>query len=104
MAPALKSSRRALAMGAVLLALPGAAGLAACGSQPERRASAAPTASHAPATSPAPSPAAVKRKTRAQPAHLTQRERRQARHLLKRLRKATAKAPRSVVTDSGLIP
>jgi hypothetical protein len=104
MATAVRSSRRALALGAVLIALPAAGGLAACGSQPEPRASSAPAASRAPTTTPAPSSVAVKRKARAQPAHLTRRERRQARRLLKRLRKQTGKAPRTVVSDSGLIP
>jgi hypothetical protein len=101
---AVKTWRRPLATCAVLVAVPCATGLAACGSQSERRASAAPTASRAPATSPAPPPVAVKPKARAQHAHLTRPERRQARRLLKRLRKDTGKAPRSVVTDSGMIP
>ena len=96
MATAVKSWRRAVAVGGVLLAL--AVGLPACGSQPERRAAAAPTASAAP------SQAAAKSQARAQPARLTRKERRQARRLLKQMRKATRKPPRNVVTDSGVIP
>ena len=96
MAAAVKPWRRTVAVGGVLLAL--AVGLPACGSQPERRAAAAPTAS------PAPNHAAAKSKARAQPARLTRKERRQARRLLERMRKATPKPPRSVVTDSGVIP
>ena len=43
-------------------------------------------------------------RTPAHPAHLTTRERREARRLLRRLGKETARAPRSVVADSGVIP
>jgi hypothetical protein len=96
--------RRPFAVCAVLLAVLFATGLTACGGEPDRPAAAAPPASHTPATSPLSSRAAVTHTARARPARLTPRERRQARRLLKRLRKAAAKTPRNVVTDSGLIP
>jgi len=113
MATAVKSWRRPLAVCAVLLALPSVAGLTACGGESERRAAAAPTASPTRESSAVPRSVAITgkardqpttRKARARPARLTPRERRQARRLLKRLRTATSKAPRSVVTDSGVIP
>jgi hypothetical protein len=44
------------------------------------------------------------RRARAGRAHLTAQHRRQARRLAKRFRKQTAKAPRGVVADSGVIP
>jgi hypothetical protein len=97
--------RRPLAVCAVLIAVPLGTGLSGCGGESaSSRAAATPTATHAAVTSPVPRAAAVKQKARAQHPRLSPRERRQARRLLKRLRKAAAKTPRNVVTDSGLIP